>query len=54
MRGEATPDFAQSSLQDLIQIVTIKELLINNSQGFIKLAEVVQRQEIPPTFKKQY
>lgn len=25
MRGEATPDFVQSSLQDLIQNVTIKD-----------------------------
>lgn len=46
MRGETTPDFVQSSLQDLIQNTTVKEPLINNSQGFIKLAEAVKRQEI--------
>lgn len=45
MRGEATPDFVQSSLQDLIQN---HQRLSNNSQnvlGFPILAEE-QRQKI--------
>lgn len=68
MRREVTPDFVQSSLQDLIQNIAIKEQLINNAQGFIKLAEAEKRQEIHcplsknstksrnplPTFKRRY
>lgn len=49
MRGEATPDFAQSSLQDLIQNVTIKEPLNNNSQNVLRftiLADAEKRQII--------